>query len=110
MQPDAGHRAWGSLAAQEQRVEVAIQDDERGERRCGRTTLTAREGKRAEADGGRARPMSPAEVEGGTARLRSEHERHPGCAAPGEVGLHHGAQRPRLQVLAEQLRVELDAN
>jgi hypothetical protein len=54
-------------------------------------------------------PVPPAQIQSSRARATTQEQHHPGNASSGEVGVDHPGQRPPLQMLPLQDRVEDDA-
>jgi hypothetical protein len=54
-------------------------------------------------------PVPPAQIQSSRARATTQEQHHPGNASSGEVSVDHPAQRPTLQMLPLQDRVEDDA-
>src|SRR5205823_2435971 len=90
-------------------VEARVQREQR-DKACGGETRPARREAAGDPERGEgARAVPSAEVERRRALPALEQELGPRKAASREVGAHHLGQRPRLQVLALDARVELDA-
>ena len=105
VEADAGGRARQSLPAHEQRVEAAVEREQRDGAGADEPRPSNGDAP-CEAEGGeRAEPVTGAQVERARAAASLEHELRPRKPAAGEVGPHHRGQRPALEVPALEKRV-----
>jgi len=108
MQADARDHAGRAEPPAEQRVEVGVQEHERGAGGDRRTRSRGQERDGARDCGGRAQAMPPAEVERARRAAALQQQLDPRNPAPREVSAKHARERPRLQVRALDRRVEPD--
>ena len=85
-----------------------VEDQERSERRGRHAWPASRDAPEAGEHGKCAEPVTPAQVEGGRPAPGLEQELDPGDSAPEEVGPDHLVERPALQMLSLDGRIEND--
>ena len=108
VQADANRRARRPLPADEQRVEAAIEREQRRGAHAGELRPPRRDAPGEPERGERAQPVADAEVERARAAAALEHELRPGNPAAREVRPQYRRERPGLQVPALEERVEGD--
>ena len=104
MQTDADGSPRRPFAAQEQRVEATVEDEQRERARGSQARAPGQEAERGE----RTQAVPRAEVERCGAAPALEEELRPREPAAREVGVDHRRERPRLQVATLDARVEDD--
>lgn len=103
-----GHDGRATLS-QEQPVEGLVERDDQNQQPRGQRQSLASERHHERKRCDRRCPVSPAQIQSGRARAATQEQRDPRDAPSREVGIDHPNQRPSLQMLALEERIENDA-